>query len=381
MLSLNHLDLHSYRLLSVYHHFRKARDLLNFLPHLLNILRFVSASELSLLAESGSYASFSITSDGAWTITGSAGWFNLSSKSGSGNATITITALSENASSEDRTAILTVQCGSESRTIVVSQRALYVSANVTFDVDDMVALTNSFAIPVTCSSEVMYYYARVANQGTYATKTDNEIVDLLVSAGDEYRCKPQDDDVWGVDGLSSNTTYTLYGVAFDKNGKRGPLVKKDIRTARVVNNRPCVYYSEYVSYTSSEWSWDTNIGAYADQFYMISASGSLAWNMYYLYSDAEIAYTIKSLIKSGSIRPIRQNSSWTLTRSSGDQYFYSAAWAQDADKNFAPEIDSFFGDLTSSSKSFTKSSFADEIRVHQFSLNDLKDRIIVFRKK
>lgn len=340
----------------------------------------VSASELSLLAENGSHASFSISSDGAWTITGVPGWFNLSSKSGSGNATVTITTLSENASSEERSAVIIVQCGSETRTITVSQRALYVNASVTFDTDEMVSLTSSFAIPVTCSSDVMYYFARVAPQGSYATKTDNEIVDILVSSGDEYRCRPQEDYVWGVDGLSSNTTYTLYGVAFDRNGKRGALIKKEIKTARSISNRPRVYYSEYVSYTSSEWSWDTTIGAYADQFYMTSASGSLAWDMRYLYTDAEIAYMIKSLIKSGSIKPVRQSSSWTLTRSSSDQYFYSAAWAQDADKNFAPEIDTFFGDLTSSSKRFSQSPFEKESRVHHFSLKEVKEKVTVYKK-
>ncbi|PZX16163.1 GLUG motif-containing protein [Breznakibacter xylanolyticus] len=63
---------------------------------------------LTLDAASGSNGSITITSNTAWTISGSADWLELSAISGSGNGSITLTALSENSATTERTASFTL---------------------------------------------------------------------------------------------------------------------------------------------------------------------------------------------------------------------------------------------------------------------------------
>ena len=79
----------------------------------------VSPQELSFKWE-GEEKSFTITSEGSWVVSGAPSWCNLSQTSGSGNATISVTAAANNSSS-DRTATLTVKSGSISHSVTLTQ--------------------------------------------------------------------------------------------------------------------------------------------------------------------------------------------------------------------------------------------------------------------
>ncbi len=83
----------------------------------------VSPSTLEIGTETGSTATFNITSNTTWNLSSNQNWITLSSASGSGNATITLTA-TLNSTTETRTADITVSGnGIFSQTVTVTQQS------------------------------------------------------------------------------------------------------------------------------------------------------------------------------------------------------------------------------------------------------------------
>jgi hypothetical protein len=86
-----------------------------------NILT-ANKNKLFVNDKTGSAVTFDIVSNTSWSISGTPAWMTLSSTSGTGNATITITAVSDNTSTEMRTAVITLAAtGTGNFTVTVSQ--------------------------------------------------------------------------------------------------------------------------------------------------------------------------------------------------------------------------------------------------------------------
>ena len=84
----------------------------------------VSPSSVTLQKASGSQATITISANQGWTISGVPSWASVSKNSGSGSDTVTITASSENTSTDERSATITVTGNiSGSDTVTVRQLA------------------------------------------------------------------------------------------------------------------------------------------------------------------------------------------------------------------------------------------------------------------
>lgn len=309
----------------------------------------VSPTEISLMAEKNSEASFTITANESWTasLSQDGSWLNLSARSGNkGSNNITVTARSANASSEERTAEITILCGSKSEVVTVTQLPGFEDVRVNFNTNSMIKLTTSIAFEQTYSGPISYYYAGYLKKSVSAGWTDDKIEQTL--RNDFEAQQPEDDDVMSIDGLTPNTAYYLCAVAYDADGNRGPVTKVEVTTAKTANNRPSVNITN-VSYSSTKWEWETYIGAYASKYYMVAESGIDA-AYYILSADALVAYYIKKGADNGNLTPIVQSGSWSMSRNSSDEYFYCAAWAQDSNGKFANELDVFWGSLSEDSK-------------------------------
>ena len=82
---------------------------------------FVSATNLSIASESGSTATFNISSNVSWSVTSDQTWVTVSPVSGKGNDTISIT-VEENPLAVERTAVVTVSSpGIASKTVQITQ--------------------------------------------------------------------------------------------------------------------------------------------------------------------------------------------------------------------------------------------------------------------
>lgn len=301
----------------------------------------VTPTDISLMASQGASASFSISASSAWIISCDADWLNLSSRSGNGSTNVTVTAISDNKSATERSAAITITSGDKTQTVNVKQLPAY--KNLSVNVTDVVALYNSIAFKLTYTGNVSYFYL-----GTLSAEavgwTDNRIVEELQKGTAE---KPSDDVNFGIDNLSSNSTYYICIVAFDAQGERGPITKMPVTTKAYTSNRARVSYGSTVSYTSSQWSWTTTIGPYTSRYYMISVSGLFAY-VFSDYADALVASIIKDDVDAGDIQPIIQSGSWSRVREIGDSYFYSAAWAKDANNEWAWALDEKYRSLSSS---------------------------------
>jgi uncharacterized repeat protein (TIGR03803 family) len=82
----------------------------------------VSATTLNVSATSGSTASFSITSTISWTVSSAESWLTTSKTSGSGNASVIVTA-SVNTTASPRDAVVTISGSGITRTVTVTQAA------------------------------------------------------------------------------------------------------------------------------------------------------------------------------------------------------------------------------------------------------------------
>lgn len=84
----------------------------------------VQPTSVTLQKASGSQASITISANQGWSISGTPAWATLSKSSGTGNDTVTITAASENTSTDERSATLTIT-GSQSgsATVTLKQNA------------------------------------------------------------------------------------------------------------------------------------------------------------------------------------------------------------------------------------------------------------------
>lgn len=80
---------------------------------------------LQYIASAGSQ-NFTITTDGSWTAISSESWLTLSPASGKGTTVVTATA-AENTTDEERQAAVTVKVGDTEQTILVTQKAHYLT--------------------------------------------------------------------------------------------------------------------------------------------------------------------------------------------------------------------------------------------------------------
>ena len=93
----------------------------------------LNKNDLSFTASYGN-DSFTITSNTSWTITSDQSWCTVSSSSGSGNATITVS-VQENASLVSRSATITVIAGNITQTISINQAGTVNQSTRTFTVN------------------------------------------------------------------------------------------------------------------------------------------------------------------------------------------------------------------------------------------------------
>lgn len=280
----------------------------------------VDVREINLV-EMGKEQSFNITCNTSWNISGKPEWLTISSTTGTGNATIKISANSVNNSPSNRNATLNISASGASQTIEVIQKAgLAAESNVT--ANTVVVLSDCFATDFEYEANTTYFYAVVYETSFIERYTDEEIIELMKT--EENRCTPNDNYVISFYNLDDQTKHTLFLLGFNKNGERGELMKKEI-TTRSGSNQAEAYISN-VKYSSTKWLWETTIGAYATKYHQ----WILEYNSsYYNASDGIVAWYFHKNIKektSPSFDPILQSGSWERARTAGVTKLQTVTW-------------------------------------------------------
>lgn len=292
----------------------------------------VSPSQITLLSDKNSTASLTITANKDWTLSNTADWLSVSASSGSGNTTVILTALSENASASSREATVTITSGESSTEVSVSQLGAFVDGcSVSFE--NIVIMTTSVAFKFDVGPKVDYFNFGWLKSSA-AGWTDERIVEWL--SGEDSKTLGADvDGIYGLDGMKAGTDYYLVAIAFDKQGNRGELTKTRVTTRTESNYEPITNIDD-VRVNSSYWFWTTYPNARVQRFYMMSMDDEGASLIPYLYNEAELASVMKDAIDSNRLTPMSNSvQSWKLERSSGSNALFLVTWSQDVDGKFA----------------------------------------------
>ena len=291
----------------------------------------VDVYELNFSEKEGDLQHLTISSNSEWRITGKPEWLDLSSTSGSGNSTINLTTNSFNNSSTVRQETLVVTANGTSIEVKVTQKAGLV-AGCEVELDDVVVLSDAVAFNMTYGNSVSYFYVGYLDKSDVGRMTDDEIIEVLDTEFERYI--PSDDYVLSFPDLKNLHDYVIYTVAFDKNGKRGELVGKDVRT-KSGTNQPFASV-DGVGYDASYWYWDTEIGAYCSKYYQWVMTGIDATD-YWEKNNAIVAWRFAYYINnySDSFGEIVQSGSWKREKGSSERYIQIITWGADSSGNLA----------------------------------------------
>lgn len=295
----------------------------------------VSPTDLSLLSDKGATCSFNITSNESWTLRNNAPeWLYVSATNGEGNSQITLSALSSNTSSTERTAHIAVMTENNGlvSTITVTQLAgLMSGCNV--EIGDVLVLGQSAAFSFYPQKNVDFFRFGYLNAEAVGW-TDEKIIKELEEL-DPY--SPTEITGGGIENLTSNTSYLLCTVGYDSKGNRGEVYRLKITTPKMSQSDPWAYISGF-DYDSNYWYYTTTPDGFTSSYYKVYVEGIDALYFYYLYVPAEIAKIIKNLINEGSISPLVREQSWKAQRSQDSEYFYCATWGLNLSNEFSPQM-------------------------------------------
>lgn len=294
----------------------------------------VNVYELNFSEKEGDLQHLTITSNSDWRITGKPEWLDLSSSSGSGTSTINLTTNSFNNSSSARQETLIVTANGASVEVKVTQKAGLV-AKCVVELDDIVILSDAVAFSLTYENSVSYYYVGYLDKSDAGRMTDDEIIEVLDTEFERYT--PSDDLVLSFNDLKTVHDYIIYTVAYNKDGKRGDLIGKSIRT-KSDTNQPFAYIND-VTYDESNWYWETTIGAYSSKYYQWVMTGNNTTD-YWDKVDAIVAWRFAYNIGKypDAFNSIVQSGSWYRTRKSNERYIQIVTWGVDSSGNFAGVI-------------------------------------------
>lgn len=253
----------------------------------------VNPTEIKLLSNAGSQASFTIACSGNWVAQCAESWLSLSSITGTNAGAIIVTAQTDNFNTVERSAIITVTCGSESKSVSVKQspaETLELSGlDAPFD-SSVGSIQTAYDLLITCSSswkieskpewldisalngngnQTIKVWANSTNEstqdrsGTIVVKSGSKTVSKVVTQRPEFsscyaRAKEHltliDSFVFGYD-FSSNTTMVYFDL-YSTNELNG-ITDKDL-IYNLLNNqsewtaKTPEQFGNYFSYTGAQ---------------------------------------------------------------------------------------------------------------------------------
>lgn len=305
----------------------------------------VNVYELNFSEKEGDIQQLTITSNSDWRITGNPKWLDLSSTSGSGKSTINLTTNSFNNSSSARQETLIVTANGASVEVKVTQKA-GLMADCVVKLDDVVTLSDEVAFNFTYANSVSYYHVGILDKSDAGRMTDDEIIEILSSNFDRYT--PSDSWVISFYDLESVHDYTIYTIAYNKDGKRGELVSKEIRT-KSGKNQPYAAIGN-VRIENGLLKWETKMGAYCSKYYQWVLTGN-NYTTHWQDSDGIVAWFFNYEMRKNpnSYKPIIQDGVFNKTYNY-EGYLQFITWGEDLYGDLSGIITNELYTVSSSSK-------------------------------
>ena len=322
----------------------------------------VSPTSASLLSDKGSTTSLAVTATGAWTLTGCPDWLHASATSGNGATNLVLTALSENWSDEDRSAVLRFNAQNLSASVTVTQMHS-LPTGLRVKTSNMTLMSDGFACDLEFGPETKGYREWFVTESAVQTMTDRDIYNKLMEQKEyngslAYTCLPG----WSDPGTKLVYCVAAYGNENNSDGshKYGPMTIE-----RVTTKAMTVYDDMYLtkSYNSSRWTVNAqrsgNYGQRCDEYYCMAWQNDDAEMMNFYASHFTYALIAHLYFKPSIVADPNyqyKNGPQTMYWSRSGDKFFCTAWGIDRNtKEYSAELSlPVYYDLSSSTSNELK---------------------------
>jgi len=236
-----------------------------------------------------------------WNISGIPDWLDCSQRSGKGDCSVELRTKSENNSSQERTATLTISGKTKTVTVEVVQKSKL--SKCTAKPKNIVTLSQSVAMQIECTSDVKNYKMLIWDANRVDAYSDEEIKQELRTA---YSRTPDNRPIiTDVDLLTPGTKYVQMTLAYDKNDVEGELIKTPFET-KSNEQQSIVAINDIAFYTNLTAQWMAVPNEYTEKYYSMFLSG-MSYNQILSLCDDEgyfkyplLAWIMEMEIKKGS---------------------------------------------------------------------------------
>ena len=321
----------------------------------------VSPTSVSLLSDKGSTSSLTITASGEWSLASCPEWLHVSATSGNGTTTLILTALSENWSSESRSAVLSFISGGNTASATISQLPS-MSEGLEVQTSNMTIMSDGFACDLKFGPKTKGYREAFFTEEAIKTMTERDIYNKLMeqseySGSADYTFLPG----WVDPGTKLVYCVAAYGNENNADGshKYGPMTKVQITT-----KAKTLYDDMYISlsYTSSRWTVATSrtgqYGQRCDEYYYYAAEGDYADDLQFYANKVTYAFLAHFIFEPMIAKDPNDGYKYgpqTMTFTRYEDQFFCATWGKDRDtKAFSSEISWVYKDTNSSSAALNR---------------------------
>lgn len=265
------------------------------------------ACEINFDSNEGSCQTVSIKSNGAWTVQ-TPDWLRPAVSRGFGNMSLSFSTLSANKASTPRRATIIIKTDDQTLRLDACQ---YGSSATGCSVRPLhiTTLANGIAFDFDYSSagKVAHFFCGYMEASRSGSMTNPEIISVLKR--DFQRHLPADDDVMDFAGLKAGTSYIVYTLAYDYEGKQGELIATTISTNQTMTNEPCAWISD-MDCSSNRWTWSITKSATCFSYFMMSTEN----REFAEASDVLQAFWIDDAIRRNHISDYFNGGEWYMNR-------------------------------------------------------------------
>ena len=141
---------------------------------------------------------------------------------------------------------------------------------------DMVTFTDAIVTGWNVETNVDKFYYKIYTS-LLSSYTDEEIISSLKSQGTMRKAQDVEGYIYLLDNLSPNTTYYLYTVGLDSNGKPGTISIIGFKT--LSSSLPYAEISNIQAASSTKWTFDITLKNNAQLYYLLVSTDESDYNM------------------------------------------------------------------------------------------------------
>ena len=254
---------------------------------------YLNPENIELESQRGSMATFTISTDGEWTVTNVPSFVKVSSTKGKGTTIITVQTVAENNTSRDYEDIIVVSVdgAKETKSITIKQ-SRGIEPDCFTEPANILLMSDGLAFNWQHGKNTHYYYWGIFSLEDYNKLNEAEIIEKVATGNVDDRVTPDQDNYACFYNLNAKTQYMVVTISYATNGKRGEVVITPL-TTKSSSSQP-VAVVESVSYATDSnnnyyYAWDVEKNTYCNQYYTYAAASKDYFKTYYWLEEGAIA--------------------------------------------------------------------------------------------